>query len=234
MIKCKDSKSLSTGITAIAYSENGNMLFAGCQDGSLQGFSTRTNLHRPEVAVRNAHERLEEYSSIISLKDGQLVVTRNGDHTLKVWDVRNFNKPIVHYSNLLNYFPGSKMCISPNGKYLLAGTSVSPNPDERESYLHFFDTTTFEKLKTMQVGEHSITDVVWSNAINQIVLGTSACEAKIYFDPQLSIKGALQAINKQPRVEKDPKFDYSHPIYLPHSLPIYKERPTNNNKKDLQ
>jgi hypothetical protein len=52
-------------------------------------------------------------------------VTRNGDGTLKVWDIRNFVKPIVHYSNLPNNFPGSKMCLSPNGQYLLAGTSIS-------------------------------------------------------------------------------------------------------------
>lgn len=79
-----------------------------------------------------------------------------------------------------------------------------------------------------------MTDVVWSKAINQIVIGTSSQEARIYFDNHLSVKGALQAVNKEPRVDKDPKFDYSHPIYLPHSLPIYKERPTNNNKKDYQ
>jgi hypothetical protein len=84
------------------------------------------------------------------------------------------------------------------------------------------------------VGEMSITDVTWSKAINQIVIGTSNNEARIYFDSHLSLKGALQAVNKQPRVDKDPKFDYSHPIYLPHSLPMYKERPTNNNKKDFQ
>ena len=153
---------------------------------------------------------------------------------MKVWDTRNFTKPIAQYGNMLNYFPGSKMCLSPNGEYLLAGTSVGKQIDQKESYLHFFDTTTFEKLKTITISDSSVTDVVWSRAINQIVMGTSACEARIYFDPNLSVKGALQSISKQPRVEKDPKFDYSHPVYLPHSLPIYKERPTNNNKKDFQ
>lgn len=47
-------------------------------------------------------------------------------------------------------------------------------------------------------------------------------DGKIFFDEQVgSIKGALKCYNKQPRVDKDPKFDYSHPIYLPHSLPLY-------------
>ena len=67
-----------------------------------------------------------------------------------------------------------------------------------------------------------MTDVVWSRAINQIVIGTSDKDARIFFDNNLSVKGALQAVSKQPRVDKDPTFDYSNPIYLPHSLPLYK------------
>lgn len=113
-----------TGITSITYTEDGNMIFAGCLDGSLQGFSTKHNLHRPEMTMRNAHRPLQQYSSIVSLKNGQQVVTRNGDSTMKIWDTRNFTKPIAHYGNLLNYFPGCKMCLSPNEEYLLTGTSV--------------------------------------------------------------------------------------------------------------
>jgi hypothetical protein len=44
----------------------------------------------------------------------------------------------------------------------------------------------------------------------------------IYFDERLSKMGALKAINKQPRVDKDPNLGYSAPIYNPHALPIYK------------
>lgn len=48
----------------------------------------------------------------------------------------------------------------------------------------------------------------------------------------MSKMGALKAYKKEPRVEKDPKLGYSAPIYNPHSLPLYKETPTNNPKKD--
>ena len=58
MLKCKDTKSLMTGITSITYTEDGNMIFGGCLDGSLQGFSTKHNLHRPEMTMRNAHRPL--------------------------------------------------------------------------------------------------------------------------------------------------------------------------------
>jgi hypothetical protein len=38
---------MSIGITGIEYLRNGNMVFGGCMDGSLQGFSTKNNYHRP-------------------------------------------------------------------------------------------------------------------------------------------------------------------------------------------
>ena len=47
LIKCKDAKGLMNGITSITYTEDGNMIFAGGLDGSLQGFSSKYNFHRP-------------------------------------------------------------------------------------------------------------------------------------------------------------------------------------------
>jgi hypothetical protein len=43
---------------------------------------------------------------------------------MKIWDLRMFNKPVLHYSNLPNYFPGSKLAMSPNGNFILVGTSI--------------------------------------------------------------------------------------------------------------
>ncbi len=47
-----------TGVYAIDYLYDGSMVFAGCQDGSLQGFSTKMNFHRPEMKVLEAHSPL--------------------------------------------------------------------------------------------------------------------------------------------------------------------------------
>jgi hypothetical protein len=75
--------------------------------------------------------------------------------------------------------------------------------------------------------------LTWSPAINQIVVGLANGEANIFFDERLSRLGALKSINKQPRRDKDPNLNYKPSVYLPHSLPLYKERPTNNIKKDI-
>jgi len=104
----------------------------------------------------------------------------------------------------------------------LVGTSLARDVEEKESYVHFYDTTTFKRIKTLTVGAASVNGICWSTAINQIVVGLSNGEAQIYFDERISRMGALKAINKQPRVDKDPKFNFTAPVYLPHSLPLYK------------
>lgn len=100
------------------------MLFSGCLDGSLQIFSTKNNLHRPELLVRDAHVTRQEYTSIASFDDGIRLATRNTDGTLKVWDTRKINKPTMHERDLYNRFPGSKICFSPDNSLLVVGTAV--------------------------------------------------------------------------------------------------------------
>lgn len=77
-------------------------------------------------------------------------------------------------------------------------------------------------MKSIKVAESSINGMCWSPAINQIIVGLENGDAMMYFDGRLSQMGALKAINKQPRVDKDPQLGYTPPIYNPHSLPLYK------------
>ena len=143
VIRCKDARGAYVGITGINYSRDGKFLLGGCLDGSLQIFSTKHNLHRPEFMVRNAHVTREEYSSIVSFEDSQRLATRNTDGTLKIWDLRRFDRPIVHERELPNRFPGNKMCFSPDQKYLLVGTSLDRDTDQQEGYIHFYDTSSY-------------------------------------------------------------------------------------------
>jgi WD40 repeat protein len=53
------------------------------------------------------------------------LATRNTDGTLKVWDTRKINKPIMHERELYNRFPGSKICFSPDNSLLVVGTAIS-------------------------------------------------------------------------------------------------------------
>jgi hypothetical protein len=81
------------------------------------------------------------------------------------------------------------------------------------------------------MGAGSVTGIAWSECLNQIIVGNGV-DGKIFFDEEVgSVRGALKCYNKQPRVDRDPTFDYSHPIYNPHSLPLYQEKKVNNKAK---
>jgi hypothetical protein len=114
------------------------MLIGGCLDGSLQVFSTKHNLHRPEHLVREAHDAQEEFTSIVGFDDNYRVASRNTDGTLKVWDLRKFTRPVFHERNLPNRFPGNKLCFSPDNRFLLVGTAVGPDIEEKNSFVHFY------------------------------------------------------------------------------------------------
>lgn len=96
------------------------------------------------------------------------------------------------------------------------------------------DSQNLDVKKKMSMGEYSITDIKWSPILNQIVVGTTTSDANIYFDKDLSKKGALQAMQKQPRVQKDFNFGKTAAIYNPHSLDMYKTTPVNAPGKILR
>ena len=65
------------------------------------------------------------------------------DHTLKIWDVRNTQVAIESIYNLENNLPGCRISLSPDEKYILAGTSFD-KVDLKEGTFKVFDSTTYK------------------------------------------------------------------------------------------
>lgn len=57
-------------------------------------------------------------------KDEKRMVSRGMDDTMKLWDIRNIKYPVFEWENLLNMSDRTSVCISPNEKFVLTGTSV--------------------------------------------------------------------------------------------------------------
>ena len=55
--------------------------------------------------------------------DGQRIVTRCMDNSMKIFDVRNTKKALEAFYELENDRHPSKLAFSPDEKYLLTGTS---------------------------------------------------------------------------------------------------------------
>eukprot|EP00122_Pirum_gemmata_P010710 Pgem_evm1s9912 len=66
------------------------------------------------------------------------------DDTMKIWDVRQFSKPLHIFNDLENAFPDTDCLFSPDEKAIVTGTSVRRG--QGNGRVCFFDRTTFKKI----------------------------------------------------------------------------------------
>ncbi|KAH0243431.1 WD40 repeat-like protein, partial [Aureobasidium melanogenum] len=81
-----------TRITALSWAANpqSNLLVAAALDGSLVMWDGNGPYTRPAAEIRDAHTKDTWTSSLQVSSTGQLVLTRGGDDTIKLWDTRKF------------------------------------------------------------------------------------------------------------------------------------------------
>jgi WD40 repeat protein len=101
--------------------------------------------------------------SIALCKDGFRLASRSADESVKLWDVRNFKKPVEATYNLAS-LKTSRLALSPKQDLLVV---ASHSAKEQLSYLHFFDTGNgFTEKAKIVVGQEHVTDVKWFDRIN--------------------------------------------------------------------
>lgn len=232
IIKCTDEKGYKAAPTCLQYTRDGKYVFVGCIDGSLQGFSTTQDFHRPTFLARHYHTPQNEICGLAFFNDNTRLLSRSLDGTMKLWDIRNFKKPINAWYNLDTRLPGAKVAVSPDQKVIVTGTSDGQTAETKLAKLHFYDATDFREIQQIAIGEETITDIKWSPTLKQILVGLGST-VKVFFDPYLSEKkGALLCVNKQPRQKRPEDIEYDMPILNPHALPMFKERSYFKQKRD--
>jgi WD40 repeat protein len=116
----QDKKAIPTACT---YSRDGNLIAAACQNGSIQIWDRNLPL-APKFCYRQAHEPGTDTSCVAFSYHGKVLASRGGDDTLKLWDIRQFNKPLFSASGLASVFPMTDCCYSPDDNLIITGTSV--------------------------------------------------------------------------------------------------------------
>ncbi|EGR27210.1 WD repeat protein [Ichthyophthirius multifiliis] len=224
LIKCVDSKGIKSEVNKLQYSKDGKIVMIGTLDGSLQGFSTQ-QFHRPAFCMRGAHASKSEFGGIQFFNDNLRFVSRNVDGTLKLWDLRKFSKPVTYVDNIVSYSPSPGVCIQNEDKYIVTASSVSKNIKERTAFLKFYNSLDLDEISTIEVGEDTITEILWHPNLNQIMFGFGH-QVMIYFDPEKSKKGAVQCIQKKPRKITTEELQNNRPIISPNALPQFKSSNT--------
>jgi WD40 repeat protein len=193
VIKAKTAQGRKNPITYCSYNRDGNIIGAGCEDGSIQWWPTKGPYNRPIECIREAHSA-GGITSLCFHEDGYTLISRALDDTMKVWDIRNVKKPLAIFEDLQNF--GDVNCItSPDGRLILTGTSVKKGAGT--GLLVFFDKTLLSRVKQIGVAQGAgVISMLWHPKINQIIVGTSDAKVHVFYDPKLSTNGALLSVSR--------------------------------------
>ncbi|KAI8353169.1 WD40-repeat-containing domain protein [Mortierella sp. GBAus27b] len=218
-----------TSVTAVAYSPDGKMIAGAAGDGSLSLYPSQGPFLRSIHTIENAHVKGTETSGITFSRDGRRLLTRGGDDTVKLWDARNLKSPIAVAEDLATLNSETNVIFSPDERLILTGTGVRKN--EGFGKIVMMNSDTLEVVRTMSVTQSSVVKVLWHDKLNQIVAGNADGSVRVFYDPEVSVKGAKLCASKAPKKRAVDDYEIDRPIITPHALPMFKEEKIRSNKR---
>ncbi|ORX63140.1 WD40 repeat-like protein [Hesseltinella vesiculosa] len=218
--------------TALAYTHNASLLAGAYQDGTIQVWDTKGPFVRPAVPIPDAHQKQSETSSLLFSKDNFTLVSRGGDDSVKVWDIRNAKKPVSVQYGLDIVHPRVNVIFSPDERLILTGTACPK--DKGVGKLVMMDRNTLEIQRTMHIGPSSVVKVLWHPRINQIFTGSANGDIHAFYSPDYSHRGVKMAVSKAPKKRAVDDYEINRPIINPHALPMYREEKVRSKKRQLQ
>ncbi|CAN7985010.1 unnamed protein product [Ixodes hexagonus] len=230
LVKTKQQGGLRAIPSTCRFSRDGQLLVAGCQDGSLQFWDQRRTLVHPSQTVRDAHRRGSDISCVAFSQDGRQLASRGCDNTLKLWDLRAVRAAALHtFQGLDNLYPGTDCGFSPDDRLLYTATSNAAGVGE----LVFFERDTLrEVLRRREPAP--VARLLWHPRLNQLLAGLSSGELRLHYDPAHSHHGAMLCASKQPRVRAAPHELTQAQVLTPHALPLFREERPRSTRKRLE
>ncbi|XP_054162669.1 WD repeat-containing protein 70-like [Oppia nitens] len=220
VIKARSSGGLRAIPNTCRYTRNADLISVGCNDGSIQMWDTRRSFINTSALVRDSHLKGSEISCIQFSYDGNGLLSRGTDDTLKLWDMKMLKKPIIVINELYNRFSMTDCFFSPDDKLLVTGVSCRKGEDYGR--LMFYSRDTSELSHEITVNKGAVIRSAWHPKLNQLVVGSSNGSIKVYYDTNRSERGAKLCVVKHRRKYKESFENIDQQIIAPHSLPLFK------------
>ena len=197
-----------TRMTAVAWGSplqgGNNVLVAAALDGSLVMWSGDGPYSRPAAEIREAHKADTWTGGIDISSDGRMVISRGGDDLIKLWDTRKFKTPVVTVSHpsTSDHYSATNIKYSPTSSSIITGSA--------SGHLHILNPGNLKpELVTPVTSGSPLITVQWHPKLNQIVTGSANAEVHVLYNPNTSVRGAVDVMSRAPKkrhVDDDPNF----------------------------
>eukprot|EP01121_Diplochlamys_sp_Union-15-3_P022775 TRINITY_DN9798_c0_g1_i1.p1 TRINITY_DN9798_c0_g1~~TRINITY_DN9798_c0_g1_i1.p1 ORF type:complete len:593 (+),score=129.31 TRINITY_DN9798_c0_g1_i1:58-1836(+) len=232
VIKIRNLRGLNKNpVSSVTMSNDGKKIIAASQDGGLHAFPG-SGPYNKSTTVKGAHRTATDTSCVAISADGYTVLSRGGDDTLKVCDLRNFTKPLAQFEDLPNFYPESDCIFSPNDDMFLTGTSVKTG--EGTGLLRFYNKKTLTPVKQIGISQGSVISIIWHPKLNQILCGCSDNEVHVLYDPEISTNGALLSVKRRAKRSTVDDLELERPVHNPHALPMFKPPPSRRRQRQKE
>ena len=230
VIVLKNKQNKKTGCTYCCFNKDGKTIFGSGEDGSIQAWDTRKMFVNTSLKNMQAHGNGSETSCLLMSYDDRTLISRGGDDTLKLWDIRNFKLPVKTANNLVTYYTSTKCVFSPDEKLILTGTSVKKG--QGAGKLVFLDRENLDVVSDVPFDDISVVSTLWHPKLNQIFVGLSDGNIKVLFDPEKSRNGVTLCVGRVKNKRVDIGESMLKPqIINPHALKMYREKRADTMKK---
>ncbi|GMT31919.1 hypothetical protein PFISCL1PPCAC_23216 [Pristionchus fissidentatus] len=229
VIKTKNANGKRAQPQTCAYSPDGKLIVAGCDDGSIQAWKHAKMFVNTSYLVRKAHSA--PVTCVVVAPDGKKILSRALDDTLKLWSLTDNKAPVLMKGDLECGFKGTDCGFSPRGEMVYTGTSA-PSSDV-EGKLIFLNAETFEPVYQIVYPGVSCIRIAWHARLNQICVGLSDGTVRVYYDQTLSHAGIMGCVTKPKKRQRQNEVLREELILSPLTLHMFQPRGDNPDEQEV-
>ncbi|KAJ1875355.1 hypothetical protein LPJ55_000711 [Coemansia sp. RSA 990] len=231
VVVAKTRRRGKVAVTACSYNADGSAIASAQHDGGLSVWPSSGPFLRPLQHVEDAHEPSTETSAAEFIGPSMLV-SRGGDSTVKLWDLRKMAQPLAVASRLPAAGPEANLALDPSGRWLLVGVEQQQQQQQPSG------SASIAVLSASNLSEHQriglplaggVLSVAWHPELNQIAAGLSTGAVVMLYDSDKSRRGVKLAASKRARPQA--AASSSGPIITPNALPLFRQDQQTSSKR---